>query len=234
MFSTITKRSLLLAITLLGLLSGCAGLPHYAQPHISPIVGPLPENVVTYRDLNRKDFQAMSLPDHIKEYSKRLNAHTAVSIRPVSQSKYIVSSTYYNGHKVYSGYVEQLVFEAVMIPDRSWWNLDAPKNRERYILQHEQIHFALMERSARKLTEKAAAESASLIAFDSSYDAARKSLVEIVGNMIKESQLLSLHEHTMFDEETSQFYSPKDQQRWYDEVTKWLEENPKPTIPPTQ
>jgi len=177
---TNTNRTVLCILLLLFLLAGCSGLPHYAQPHISPISGPLPAHVVTYRALIKEDFQAKELPEYIREHSDKLNAHTSVSIRPVPQSKYIISAAEYYGSRVYFASVGQLAFEALMIPERSWWNPAAPERKKSYILQHEQIHFALLEVTARRLSEKTAAQSESLIVIESSYEAARSGLLRIV------------------------------------------------------
>lgn len=232
MSSMIAKRIVICTVLLLCLQVGCTGLPQYAQPHISPVSGPMPVHVIPYRNLLKSDFQAKELPEYIREHSHKLNAHTSVSIRPVSQSKYIVTSSDFYGAQVYFASVEQLAFEAVMIPERSWWNPAAPRRKDKYILQHEQIHFALMEVTARRLSEKAMDESASLIAIDSSYEAARAGLLTIIETWIKDAQVAALEEHTAFDEETSQFHSPKDQQRWYDEVVKMLKKHP-PLAPST-
>ena len=201
----------------------CAQLPDYAQPHLQQNTGPLPLNVITYRDLTRKDFQAAELPPHLQGHAKRLNAHTAVSIRPVSTSRYLISSALYHDQNLYYGRVERLSFEAVMIPENSWWNPHLKKVREAYVLQHEQIHFALMEIAARRLNAEVVREKATLTLFDSSYEAVRTKLVERVNELMKESRKEVLKEHTAFDEETSMRYDQKVQQGWWERVTAQLQ-----------
>jgi hypothetical protein len=56
------------------------------------------------------------------------------------------------GQSYFFGRIDHLAFEAVMIPERSWWNPAIQANMTGYVLQHEQIHFALTELAARKLT----------------------------------------------------------------------------------
>ena len=54
----------------------------------------------------------------------------------------------------YVGTISQLKFKTVFVPECSWWNPNLAKNGENYVLQHDQIHFALTELAARKLTSK--------------------------------------------------------------------------------
>ena len=110
---------------------------------------------------------------------------------------------------MYSARVEQVVFEAVMIPEKSWWNPHLEKGREDYVLQHEQIHFALMEIAARQLTARVARKKPDFTIFYSSYQAAQKTLMERVNDLIAETRTDLLKEHTAFDEEASMHYSPK-------------------------
>ena len=211
-------------VVLLFLFTGsCARLPDYAQPHLQQKAEPLPLNVITYRDLTKADFQAKELPLHLQNHQKRLSAHTAVSIRPVQNSKSIISSALIYNQQVYCGRIEQLSFEAVMIPGDSWWNPRMKKGREGYVLQHEQIHFALMEIAARQLTDRVARENGALTVFDSSYEAVKKKLMDRLNELMTEFRTNVLKEHTAFDEETSMRYTPKDQQRWWKRVTSQLQ-----------
>lgn len=216
--SVVIVKGLAIGVALfLLLLSGCARLPDYGRPHLNRGVK-LPLNVVSYRDLTISDFLADNVPDRLKEHAKKLNAHTAVSIRPVPGTNYTISTTHINNQKVYYGQVEKLSFEAVMIPEHSWWNPAMAMIRKDYVLQHEQIHFALMEVAARRLTKKAEEESELLKVYESSFDSAKEKLLNIYSIWLEESRAKVLKEHTSFDEDTSLIYAPKIQQRWYDRV----------------
>jgi len=196
---------------------GCAGLPDYAKPLLFSVAENLPSNVIGYRDLDKGDFQAKELPVSLKDYAKKLNAHTAASIRPTLHSKYFVSLANFAGKQWYLGHVKELSFEAVMIPGRSWWNPTLRKSLESYVLQHEQIHFALMEIAARKLSDKA--EAIDIEVFEASFDEAKQSLKEKIEILIAETLQAVIKEHIAFDENTSQFHDPEKQQWWYDQVT---------------
>jgi hypothetical protein len=155
---------------------------------------------------------------------ERLGAHTAVSIRPAPTSKTLVSSGEIYGQQVYFGSINQLSFEAVMIPEESWWNPYLRKGREGYVLQHEQIHFALMEIAARKLSVQVVKEKNTLMVFASNYEAVKIRLMKKINELLAESRTKVFEEHTAFDEDTSLHYNPEDQKRWWQRVTTELQE----------
>lgn len=221
------KRNLLLNLLLLSLLSsGCGGLPDYAQPHLSSGWGSLPENIITYRKLTRADFQATTVPGRLSKHKRKLNAHTAVSIRPAVGARYIITHGMIGDQRVFHGRIENLVFEAVMIPEQSWWNPAVSKKRQSYVLQHEQIHFALMELEAKKLSQRVKEDSAVTYAYGNSASEVKRELGQLIAQLLDESQRLTLKSHTEFDEDTSMQHNPKAQQEWHDRVMSKLKKFP--------
>lgn len=224
MITTYPQNAILVNIVfLLVFMGSCARLPDYAKPYFYQKKDPLPLNLITYRDLTRADFQAKEPPVHLKDHRERMNARTAVSIHPARKAKLIIWSVQIYNQQVHCGQIELLSFEAVMIPEESWWNPRLAKGREGYVLQHEQVHFALMEIAARRLTLRVAKDKGALTVFDFSDDAVKKRLMARVTELITESTITVLKEHTAFDEDTSMRYAPKDQQRWWKSVTTQLQ-----------
>jgi hypothetical protein len=224
MVTTFSNKTLqTIGVLLLLFIGSCARLPEYAQPNFYQRTNPLPLRVITYRDLTKADFQAKEIPHYLQDHTKRLGAHTAVSIRPAPTSKTLISSAKIYGQHLYSGSVKQLSFEAVMIPEESWWNPHLRKKREAYVLQHEQIHFALMEIAARQLTIQLAKEKDTLMVFASSYETVNITLLEKINELIAESRTNILKEHTAFDEDTSMHYTPEVQQSWWEKVATELQ-----------
>ena len=209
---------------LFSLLSACSHLPEYARPYIGSEPYDLSgTQVITYRKLSRTDFRALRLPDKLKKHGEKLNAHTALSFRPVADSKYLISSTYYNNQLRYYGRVENLRFEAVMIPVNSWWKPDLAVGRHEYVLQHEQIHFALMELTARRLTERAIREKGTFTVVNTTHKEVRKELVDKVNTLIKSTRKELFEEHSAFDRDTSQVFNPLLQNWWFEKVTSRLQ-----------
>lgn len=222
---SVPGKTPLLYIVLFSLLlsNGCGSLPDYAQPHLSPGDGRIPENSIPYRELTRADFQAVSVPARLSNHQKRLNAHTAVTIRPVAGAEYIITQGMIGDQQIFHGRVEHLAFEAVMIPGQSWWNPAVGEKRQPYVLQHEQIHFALMQIEARKLTLRVSGDPLATTVYGSSAAGIRSELRAVIERLLEESQRLMLKSHTEFDEDTSMQYNPGAQQEWHDKVKAELE-----------
>lgn len=213
----------LFTLLVLILLAGCSRLPDYGLPRIYPGTTALPDHVVSYRTLVVADFQATKLPGFLQHHDRELNAHTAVAIRTVSGAQYMVSPSQEDrSTTMYSGQVKNLAFEAVMIPAHSWWNPSLAREKTDYVLQHEQIHFALMELAARRLTERVAKEQDRLAVKESSSEAVQEKLLGRIDLWLAESEEEVLRQHTDFDHATSHRYAPAVQQQWYEQVEREL------------
>ena len=199
---------------------GCAQLPEYARPHIREIDNKQEalDHGFTYRPLTVDDFRALSLPTIYKLHTKNINAHSCIQIRPTRDSKIIITWNYFDKQIFYFGTIEYVVFEAVMIPNCSWWNPHVPKERFAYVLQHEQIHFALMELAARKLTREAKAVTKEFVAIQTTYKDAQSEVSATIEDMIRSASKDSLEEHTAFDQDTSLYFDPEKQRRWLELV----------------
>jgi hypothetical protein len=217
------KRSLLrrtLLLFLLGLTVGCAQLPEHAKPRFL-----LPEkdshvsrNGFSYRKLDIEDFKAKSLPEDYRQYNHKIGAQSCISIRPSKNSKIRIVQSSYQGMMFYAGSILQLTFEAIFIPDCSWWNPDIANSRERYVLQHEQIHFALAELAARTMNSNAGAELKNYLAIGNTYREVYEDIMEKLKSMGRETMEMNIEEHTDFDEDTSLFYDPDVQRRWLENI----------------
>jgi hypothetical protein len=106
--------------------------------------------------------------------------------------------------------------------DCSWWNAESSNLPEEYVLQHEQIHFALTELEARKLNAKAGELAASFVARGGSEDEVQAEFQKKVNGVLEEALERLLERNRKFDEDTSAKYAPKVQQRWFDEVKRDL------------
>jgi len=187
------------------LLNGCVHLPDYALPHIEETNSnhvSLKQGF-TYRKLTVNDFR-----------------------RPSKDSKFIINSSYSNYYDqiLWFGRIQSIAFEAVMLPDYSWWNPAVSRKKTPYVLQHEQIHFALMELAARHLTQQAQADIDDILVVDSSRQGAHEQLMERIAALIQAGNDEMIKEHTAFDEDTSLYNDPEKQQWWFDRVNNQLQE----------
>ena len=213
---TLQKLSYLLLLTLLIICqSGCARLPEFAQPHISSESFDPSIEYLDYRQLRVDDFKAKSVSPGIKDHQHMINAHTSVSLRPAIEIHYIISPPHFS-FGLYKAYLQELSFKAFMFPTRSWWNPGLSPEKTTYVLQHEQIHFALMEIAARELNKKLSLSLSQAIS-GTDRRAVERRLRAAVEKEIAACKTVILKEHTAFDEDTSLYHDPKRQQQWYND-----------------
>lgn len=205
---------LLFLIAISFYLSGCAQLPEFATPHLSSQPFDPSVQYLSYRQLSVDDFKAVTPSDTIKDHQHMINAHTSVSLRPVTEIQYIISPPQTN-FGLYKAYLQELSFKAVMVPSRSWWNPRLASDKTAYVLQHEQIHFALMEIAARDLNRKLSTSGSQAVS-GTQREIVEKLLMEAIEKEITATQKEILKEHTAFDEDTSLYHDPERQQEWYE------------------
>ena len=205
---------------LLLLFSGCAQLPEYARPHIVKIDNKqeILKKGFIYRQLTVDDFQALELPANIEPHAKNIAAHACCRIRVAKDSKFTITRGNLNQQIHYFGSIKYVTFEAVMIPDCSWLNPRVPEEKLDYVLQHEQIHFALMEIASRDLTREVREEAKNFIAIQLTYKGAQDEIAAKIKDMVRSANEAVLKEHTAFDEDTSLYFDPESQRRWLERV----------------
>ena len=216
------KSILLMQVFLLW--SGCVQLPEYARPHLREI-DPKQEVLkkgFTYRQLTVDDFQALELPANIEPHAKNIAAHACCRIRAAKDSKFTITRGYLNQQIYYFGTIKYIVFESVMIPACSWLNPRVSDEKLEYVIEHEQIHFALMEIAARKLTREVRKETKNFIAIQSTYEDTQEEISAKIRDMVRTANQAVLKEHTSFDEDTSLYFDPEAQRRWLDRVEEQL------------
>ena len=210
----------------LTLVTACAQLPEYAKPRTIQIkeVDKVTPTGFTYRQLTREDFRAPSLPENMSTHGKSINAQSVTTIRITADSNFSVIRRSFLDQIDYLGRINHLAFEAVMIPNNSWWNPKIKAAMTGYVLQHEQIHFALTELAARKLTSDARKWASNLFVIKQTPQEVYSEIVQQIKGMIKSAMEDNQTRHLKFDEDTSLFYSPSWQAWWLGRVEKELKE----------
>jgi len=219
-------KKIMLGLVVMIFLAGCVQLPDYARPrfHETGAGGGFDRDGFQYRTLAIEDFQAVSLPEDYKEHNHNINAHSCISIRPAEDSQARITQGVYEGRMFFVGSLPDVRFEAVFMPACSWWNPEVPAHRQGYVLEHEQIHFALAELAARRLTREAREELKDYLAINDTYRAVQEELTAKLNNLSREAMEASFEEHTDFDEETSLYFDPRAQRWWLEEVEERLAE----------
>ncbi len=210
---------LYLAALLILFFSACARLPEYARPQFSPEDGTVSTpNSFNYRKLRVEDFRADSLPAKFEQLNHTIQAQSCISIQTSHDSQIQIANGTISGKTIYTGTFSNISFIAVFNPDCSWWNPKISSENRNYILQHEQIHFALTELTARKLNRDYRNHMMEYLAIGNTLQEVKNQLHAEAKRISREGLNKALAEHTSFDEETSLFYDPEIQQRWAERV----------------
>ena len=210
----------------LTLVIACAQLPEYAKPHSVPIdeiKKGMPDGF-TYRQLGPEDFRATSLPENLSTHEKTINARATTQIRITADSNFSITPCLVLDQMNYCARIDHLAFEAVMIPDSSWWNPKIKPAMKSYVLQHEQIHFGLTELAARKLTSDARKWASNSSIIKETPQQVYSEIFQQVKAMINSAMEANQKRHLKFDEHTSLFYSPSWQAWWFETVEKELKQ----------
>ena len=201
----------------------CSRLPSYARPE-GALVEPGTvddSDLIPYRKLTRADFKGKRPSGEAADHVDAMGAQTYAIVRPNSSLRIEIEGTpKSNGKLQYSGKVSELLhFRAEMDRRKSWWNPNLKEVPEAYVLEHEQIHFAIVEVKARELNAKAAELTASMHATGDSEEQVRDRIVKKLDAVIQDALDDLLAENRRFDEDTSGRYEPKKQDDWYRRVT---------------
>jgi hypothetical protein len=207
-----------------GLITACAQLPDYAKPRTfqsDEIPGFRPTGF-TYRQLSPDDFQAVSVPGSLSTHQEKINAHSVILIRLSADSRFTVTRWPLGDQISYFGTINHLAFEAVMIPDKSWWSPKIKPGMTGYVLQHEQIHFALTELAARRLTTEAQKWAANLLVIRETPQEVYSEVFQQIKGMISSAMEANQKRHEEFDKDTSLYYAPSWQAWWLEKVEEEL------------
>ena len=193
-------------------------LPTYAQP-TGRILDPADydgTDVISYRLLRRSDFKGTDPPNELTPYRDRLGATTCAYIVTSAETQVFVRPIRGPSRRVlYEATPQNLGFRAQMDRGCSWWNSAQEALQTDYILEHEQIHFALFELEARRLNAAVAGLYGVLKTTDSTMQGARQGVQSRLEDVLAESLRGVLARSRSFDEETSMGYRPIQQKACY-------------------
>ncbi len=209
------------------LLAACVRLPEYGRPRIvdSPGWETAGGREFGYRQLSRADFQAEVLPEAYAAYDQHIQARSCISLRTTSDTVAGISRGTIDGRDLFVGRFKRIGFEAVFTPGCSWWSPQVGRRQADYVLQHEQIHFALTELVARRLNREKGGELDQFMAIGASPEEVQAQLSEKVREVSRQAMELDLVRHTRFDEETSLWFDPEAQQLWQMTIERELGES---------
>ena len=164
-----------LAITMALVYCGCASnydppISTYHEPETLELSG-----VIRYRTLTRDDFQSTTPPNEGKGIPRHASAALVGAVRVSPQSDWLVTQMKTGSDSTwFEARARNLRFEAIMDPRTSWWNEELDSASTAYVLEHEQIHFAIFELEARRLNVRIPEIAARLRSIAPTIDEARR------------------------------------------------------------
>jgi hypothetical protein len=192
------------------LLAACSTLPEHARPR-AELVDPASyraTDAIRYRALTRADFRATEPPKQVAAHANSFGAFTCASVVPEGMTRVRLEPAHEPG--IYVATLENAAFHAEMDRGCSWWNPAGTPVPKAYVLEHEQIHFALTEIQARRL---GAAMREVRLRTDAPQSAGAE-LERRYHALLETAMAELLRRSTEFDEDTSGSYEPEQQARW--------------------
>jgi hypothetical protein len=204
---------------------GCSRLPDSAAPSgglVDPASVDL-SDAIPYRTLTRADFKGTKAPAPFAAVADRVGAATCGHVLTTPDTQLLIEGEQkQSGESRFRVTVKHLRFRALMDRSCSWWNDGVAAFAPEYVLEHEQIHFALYELGARGLNA-----SAQEIAQDMQGEGSSQQEVQSGAEKTLKQAVLSavekiLERNREFDEDTSLGYKPDRQKAWLARVTSEL------------
>jgi hypothetical protein len=112
-------------------------------------------DTIEYRTLTREDFKATTPPNDGKGVPVHASAALVGAVRVDPRSDVFVTQMETGSDStLFEATARNLRFQAIMDPKTSWWREDLDSVSTAYVLEHEQIHFAIFELEARRLNAR--------------------------------------------------------------------------------
>lgn len=218
------------------LLLGCSTLPEYAAPKGGVVeAGKLDSSdVIGYRQVTRADFRGTAAPPEFAAVADRVGAATCGQVRTTDDTAFFINWRQESptSARRYSVEVKKLGFMALMDRRCSWWNERLAARAPGYVLQHEQIHFALYELGARKLNASVDELKRDMAGSGDSQEAVQTRAQQALNDALAKATAELLERNRDFDQDTSLGYRPDRQRAWLQTVTQELAETQAFASPP--
>ena len=178
------------------------------------------QDLVEYRALRREDFLLSSPPVRADTTSGHVAAVTCAGLVPNPGLKFrAVREPTASEFEVS---VDNLSFSARMDPTCSWWDDRSQFVDPKYVLQHEQIHFAIVELEARELNRRAGEIAEKLRTRAATGEAALAAAKQAFNAEYEAALQRTAARSKAFDLETSLGLSPEKQTTWQERIDQEL------------
>jgi len=180
------------------------------------------DELVPYRPLNREDFRATAPPRGRGAATAHVAASTCAYL--IFDPGLRFRAVRRRGQDSFTAEVTDLRFEARMDPSCSWWDKANRFRPDDYVLEHEQIHFDIVEAEARRLNREAGSLSQSLESSGATSEEALASIQAKFQAAFDSAVQRVAEQSRRFDEETSLGFRPEAQSDWAQRMQRELSE----------
>ena len=175
-------------------------------------------DLIAYRRLEPGDFRGAEPPPQHASHRDKLGAATCVYVLVLPETKIrLVAVRSPQGPVRYRAEPTALGFRALMDRDCSWWNSEQ-RHPPGYVLEHEQIHFALFELEARRLDTRSPEIASAVTVGAATPEEAVRGAQERLAAEVRQAMAVAVQRNREFDEDTSMGVRPERQQTWRDRV----------------
>jgi hypothetical protein len=201
-------------------------LPDYAAPkgRVVEAKDLDASDVISYRKLTQADFRGTQAPREFAPVADRVGAATCGQVRTSDDTVFLLKWRQESAVSPKQHWMEvpKLAFVALMDRRCSWWNPKTASRAPDYILEHEQIHFALYELGARKLNAAVGDIKQALTKRGASQQEVQEHAQQALNDVLAEATEQLVERNREFDQDTSLGYRPERQRVWLRRVTEEL------------
>jgi hypothetical protein len=177
------------------------------------------EDMIPYRKLALSDFRAAEIPAQVRASRHTVGGYTCLTLvheGPISVAPLAGDVRRFRAELL------RVRFRAYMNRRCSWLNPEAPLAPE-YILEHEQIHFAIWEIEARRLNRAPQSIRSEVQSIARSEQAAVEATKQKIARILERALDDLRAQNQKFDDETSFGYYPERQKKWLTQVRAGLQ-----------
>jgi hypothetical protein len=200
-------------VVALALVAGCAS-PGGEAPRSEVAEAPAEPDtaqLIRFRTLSRGDFRSSQPPPGFEAYRERLGAATCAQIAPNPGTHARIERDAGGG---FVAVPEGLGYSARMDRACSWWNTSSRQFPPEYVLEHEQIHFALVELEARRMNARLPEIVGSARSRGATPEEAARGVETRLREVLEASLRAAAEQSNRFDQETSLGLHADRQREW--------------------
>jgi len=217
--------------------TACAGTRATGRAHELDAVTRAAMDLIEYRRLTASDFRAPEAPPEIRASKHEVGAYSCLtlghedSLAVIDVTERLSAPERDEARRTYRADLSQVAFQAYLDRGCSWINPQGTLPPD-YVLEHEQLHFALFELEARRLNADPEAVRREVAATDSDPDVAFERAKVKLGRLLERSLVRLNQQNDDLDRETSFGHHPREQTQWRERVEAALDgDRAEPALP---